>query len=186
MKEGSSMGFFSKAFKQESTYKKKRLVDLVKKVHKTNLILRDIYSDLGTFVEDGRVLNGSPILLMGYSYTRRSIVQFMYIQGQASFEDIKYNNDLFRAAQQKTTTEKKFKTTEETVAFQNEASFQAIELLQSYDKRYNLELFRKIGYLIQNSSKYEYIIEEIIDSIDSEDISISHTNCIDIINMRIV
>ena len=92
------MGFLKNLYlngKENSTKDKKRLADLVNKKNSSSYgILYDIYQDLGNFVNNYPVLE-NPLINMAYAYSRRAVVEFMYLQGQVSLEDLNYNNEIF-------------------------------------------------------------------------------------------
>lgn len=149
------MGFLKNLYlngKENSTKDKKRLADLVNKKNSSSYgILYDIYQDLGNFVNNYPVLE-NPLINMAYAYSRRAVVEFMYLQGQVSLEDLNYNNEIFKTIQDRTTIQLNQKTYEDTVDFQNEAANQAFEFLLSYSYKYTKNLFIAVHSIFETKN----------------------------------
>lgn len=171
------MGFLKNLYvngKENSKKDKKRLVDLVNKENSSSYgILYDIYQDLGNFVNDYPVLE-NPLINMAYGYSRRAVVEFMYLQGQVSLEDFNYNNEIFKTIQDRTSIELNQKTYEDTVDFQNEAANQAFELLLSYSNKYNRNLFITVHSIFE--IKNIKLIETLQDLYKDLNVTFSTTN----------
>jgi len=101
----------------------KRLVEQVQRVSDAEAgPLENINRDLGAFVEK-HFPGGDPLALMAYAYARRSAIAGLFFQRYTDQNVFMNVQSLFKGFQAKTG---------QTVAFQEEASAQADELIKAY------------------------------------------------------
>ena len=125
--EGDNMGFLDKLFKANngSSDKNTRLAHCVDKLDKQENIFVNVMNDLGSYVEQVGE-NDTNLRKMAYAYARRIAAAGLCAQGIWGQEEYDYILTIFHSFQQ---------MTEHTVEFQEKASAQAVEYIQSYDAR---------------------------------------------------
>lgn len=119
-----------------------KLIDVVNKINKLNEgIFANINNDLNEAMSD----ECNIMIKMAYGYARRIVASALFLQGVFSYEDFEHANKIFNLLQLQTG---------QSVEFQEEAYMQAIELLESYDRRFNKTFMRTI-FLAAKSGKYD-------------------------------
>lgn len=134
--EGDNMGFLDKLFKANngSSDDNTRLVHCIDKLDKQENIFVNVMNDLGTYIE--RVGNNETNLRkMAYAYARRIAAAGLCAQGTWGQDEYDYTFKLFQSFQQ---------LTEHSVEFQEKAAEQAVELIQSYDARFNKKILMNL------------------------------------------
>ncbi len=120
-----------------------KLVNAVQKIDKAEGgVFVNIYNDLGTYIENAGI-HENDLRKMAYAYARRAAAAGLCAQGIWGEQEYSYSLTLFQSMQQ---------LTGQSIAFQEEAYVQAIELIQSYDSRLNKELISGIVSMIGNDA----------------------------------
>ena len=130
-----------------------RLVDVVEKIENSGYgAFCDINNDLGLFI--GKNFEGiDPMLHMSYAYARRAAAAGMVLQGIAKQIDYDYVYKIFLAVQYSADTST---TREQTVEFQNKATEQSVELINSYTSLFDNEAITFIVGVVQNGNANSY------------------------------
>ena len=135
------------------------LIDVVKKTNNTGLgFFADINQDLGASI----TMQHTPIVRMAYAYARRVAAGGLCLQGIFTYDQFLYVVQMFKMSQQ---------ITGHTVMFQEEACNQAVELLQSYDRRLDRLFANRLISLLYTQSEnlvfppfpvhYELVIQSV-------------------------
>ncbi len=157
------MGLLDSLFQSKTTSSdNKRLVHCVEKIDDNDYgVFVNIMNDLGSYVE--RVGSKEDKLRqMAYAYARRMAAAGLCAQGIWGQEEFDYTYNLFKTFQL---------STGQTVEFQEKASEQAIELIESYDSRLTQEIQAVITSMImQDASRAKNIgkifsVDELLDII---------------------
>lgn len=140
------MKFLDSLFKSKtgSTYDNdSRLIECVEKVDQSeNDVFVNIMNDLGTYIE--RVGEDEDNLRkMAYAYARRIAAAGLCAQGVWGQEEYDYTYTLFQSFQQ---------MTGHSVEFQEKASEQATEFIQSYDSRLNKKFLMSLVAIVTNDA----------------------------------
>ena len=169
------MGFLDDLFSEEKQEREseKRLVDCLEKLdvlqNPDSGVFANLMNDLGTYIE--RVgLGEDKLRMMSYAYARRSAAAGLCAQGAWGQEEMEYQQKMFLSMQQ---------STGQTVEFQKLASYQAMELMQSYDPRFNQSLVSSIVSLMLSDTielpkdagifrTYDEVIELFTSIVDSK------------------
>ena len=130
-----------------------RLVDVVEKIENSGHgAFCDINNDLGLFI--GKNFEGiDPMLHMSYAYARRAATAGMVLQGIAKQIDYDYVYKIFLSVQNSADTST---TREQTVEFQNKATEQSVELINSYTSLFDNEAITFIVGVVQNGNANSY------------------------------
>lgn len=138
-----------------------RLVNIVVKKYD---LKEGIFANINNDLNDSISENTNIMLKMAYGYARRVVSAALFLQGVFNKENYMHAKNIFTSLQL---------STGQSVEFQESAYEQALELLQSYDKRFNKILNGKLISVVelnQVESAYEnnmyFTDEEIFDIFD--------------------
>ena len=157
------------------TAAKPRLVDVIARVHETELgPFEDLNRDLGHFI-DQNYETCDPMLLMAYGYARRVAMSGLFFQRIVQQNVVSHVQDIFTALQS---------TTGQTVDFQREAAAQATEILRLYvaglDRQHEKAL---IHYARTGVTADELAQTHGVSTIDElEDLPVSIDKCLELID----
>ena len=129
--------------------KEQKLVDVVRKTHNLQCgIFGNISDDLG----DLPFSELSPMVRMAYAYARRFVAAGLYVQGVFSYDQYMYICTVFMSFQITTAKDANLLPGED-VSFQEEALRQAVELLITYDNRFNISFIKFFGTVLSFQGK---------------------------------
>jgi len=123
----------------------KTLANLIKKKHhRFEGVLAEINNDLNDGISEDLLQSQNyddKLILMAYGYARRFASAGLFLQGVFTKDDHQQSIDIFYALQSKTG---------QTVKFQEDAFAQALEYIQSYDKRITRDFTSKVTMQAEN------------------------------------
>lgn len=126
-----------------------KLIDVVRKTHNLQCgIFGNISDDLGEL----QIPELSPMVQMAYAYARRFVAGGLYVQGVFSYEQYMYICTVFMSYQITTTKDANLLPGED-VSFQEEALRQAVELLITYDNRFNISFIKFFSTALSTQGK---------------------------------
>ncbi len=129
--------------------KEQKLVDVVRKTHNLQCgIFGNISDDLG----DLPFSELSPMVRMAYAYARRFVAAGLYVQGVFSYDQYMYICTVFMSFQITTAKDANLLPGED-VSFQEEALRQAVELLITYDNRFNISFIKFFSTALSTQGK---------------------------------
>lgn len=129
--------------------KEQKLVDVVRKTHNLQCgIFGNISDDLG----DLQIPELSPKVRMAYAYARRFAAAGLYVQGVFSYDQYMYICTVFMSFQVTTAKDANLLPGED-VSFQEDALYQAAELLITYDRRFNISFIKFFGTILNTQGK---------------------------------
>lgn len=129
--------------------KEQKLVDVVRKTHNLQCgIFGNISDDLG----DLQIPELSPKVRMAYAYARRFAAAGLYVQGVFSYDQYMYICTVFMSFQITTAKDANLLPGED-VSFQEDALYQAAELLITYDRRFNISFIKFFGTILNTQGK---------------------------------
>lgn len=129
--------------------KEQKLVDVVRKTHNLQCgIFGNISDDLG----DLPFSELSPMVRMAYAYARRFVAAGLYVQGVFSYDQYMYICTVFMSFQITTAKDANLLPGED-VSFQEDALRQAVELLITYDNRFNISFIKFFSTALSTQGK---------------------------------
>lgn len=129
--------------------KEQKLVDVVRKTHNLQCgIFGNISDDLG----DLPFSELSPMVRMAYAYARRFVAAGLYVQVFFSYDQYMYICTVFMSFQITTAKDANLLPGED-VSFQEEALRQAVELLITYDNRFNISFIKFFSTALSTQGK---------------------------------
>lgn len=116
-----------------------RLVDIVEKKHN---LKEGVFGNISNDLNDAISEDTDILLKMAYGYARRVVAGALYLQGIFNKEAYNHAKNIFFSLQL---------STGQSVEFQESAYAQALELLQSYDNRFNKNFNSQILTVIETN-----------------------------------